>query len=47
MEVGPGSVARVTYFDAMGNVLEDTTPLFNTTIFSYDGQGRLATKTLP
>ncbi|MFM0642220.1 DUF6531 domain-containing protein [Paraburkholderia metrosideri] len=47
MEVGPDNVARTSYFDAMGNVLQDTTPLFNTTFFSYDGQGRLATKTLP
>ena len=47
MEVGPDNAARTSYFDAMGNVLQDTTPLFNTTIFSYDGQSRLATKTLP
>jgi RHS repeat-associated protein len=46
-EVGPGGVARLSYFDALGNVLQDITPLFNATVFSYDGQGRLATKTLP
>jgi RHS repeat-associated protein len=47
MEVGPDGVTRISYFDAMGNVLQDTTPLSYTTFFSYDGQGRVATKTLP
>lgn len=47
LESGPGGATRLSYLDALGNVLQEADPLFNVTQFTYDGQARLITKTLP
>ncbi|VTU27608.1 Cell wall-associated polypeptide CWBP200 [Variovorax sp. PBL-H6] len=46
-EVGPGAVARTSYLDGQGNVIQSSTPVGNWTINTYDGQSRLIRRQLP
>ncbi|WP_454283842.1 RHS repeat-associated core domain-containing protein [Ralstonia pickettii] len=46
-EVGPGGVTKTNYIDALGNVLQKSTPLLNWTVNTYDGHGRLVSTQLP
>ena len=46
-EVGPGGVARTSYIDGQGNVVQSSTPTGQWTVNSYDGQSRLVRKQLP
>ncbi len=46
-EIGPGTVARTSYLDGMGNVIQSSTPAGNWTLNTYDGQSRLIRKQLP
>ena len=46
-EVGPGGSSRISYLDALGNVLQSSTPLGYWTVSAYDGQSRLVSRQLP
>ena len=46
-EVGPGSVSKVAYHDALGKVIKAIDPMGRVTTNTYDGQSRLVSTVLP